>query len=95
MCIRDRFKSYAELNSWLEDRCIAYAKANKHPEMRDKTIWEVCEEERASLVPYVGPFDGFNATPASVSKTCLVRFDNNRYEDGLRQDHHDGGQTPT
>jgi transposase len=24
-------------------------------------------------------FDGFHALPASVSKTCLVRFDNNKY----------------
>jgi hypothetical protein len=24
-------------------------------------------------------FDGFHAMPASVSKTCLVRFDNNKY----------------
>jgi hypothetical protein len=76
---RPKFKSYAELNAWLEDRCLAYARANKHPELRDKTIWEVFEEERASLVPYVGPFDGFHAVPASVSKTCLIRFDNNRY----------------
>ncbi len=30
-------------------------------------------------MPYVGPFDGFHAVPASVSKTCLVRFDKNRY----------------
>ncbi len=36
-------------------------------------------EERPNLVPYVGPFDGFYAVPASVSKTCLVRFDKNRY----------------
>jgi hypothetical protein len=28
-------------------------------------------------VPYAGRFDGFHAVPASVSKTCLVRFDNN------------------
>lgn len=63
----------------LEDRCLAYAKANKHPEMRDRAIWEVFEVERPSLVPYVGPFDGFHAVPASDSKTCLVRFDNNRY----------------
>jgi hypothetical protein len=26
-----------------------------------------------------GPFDGFHATQASVWKTCLVRFDNNKY----------------
>jgi hypothetical protein len=30
-------------------------------------------------VPYAGPFDGFHAVPASVSKTCLVRFDSNKY----------------
>lgn len=81
---RPKFKSYAELNAWLEDRCLDYARANTHPEMRDKTIWEVFEEERASLVPYVGPFDGFHAVPASVSKTCLVRFDNNRYSVNAR-----------
>ncbi len=76
---RPKFKSFAELNAWLGDRCIAYAKANRHPDIPDKTIWEVFEEERSSLVPYVGPFDGFHAVPASVSKTCLVRFDKNRY----------------
>jgi len=76
---RPRFKSYAELNAWLEDRCVAWAKVQRHPDLHDKTIWEVFEAERPSLVPYVGPFDGFHAVPASVSKTCLVRFDNNRY----------------
>jgi len=39
----------------------------------------VFDEERASLIPYVGPFDGFHAVPVAVSKTCLVRFDKNRY----------------
>ena len=67
------------LRAALEDQCLAYAKANKHPEQRNKTIFEVFEEERPSLVPYVGPFDGFHAVPAAVSKTCLVRFDRNRY----------------
>jgi hypothetical protein len=37
------------------------------------------ETERASLIPYAGPFDGFHAIPATVSKTCLVRFDTNKY----------------
>ena len=76
---RPKFKSYAELNAWVEDRCIAHAKANKHPDIPDKTVWEVYQAERPSLIPYVGPFDGFHAVPASVSKTCLVRFDKNRY----------------
>jgi hypothetical protein len=34
---------------------------------------------RPKLIAYAGRFDGFHAVPASVSKTCLVRFDNNRY----------------
>ena len=42
-------------------------------------MWEVFEEERPKLVAYRGRFDGFHALPASVSKTCLVRFDNNKY----------------
>ena len=46
---------------------------------RNRTIWEVFEEERPKLIPYRGRFDGFRALPASVSKTCLVRFDNNKY----------------
>ena len=76
---RLRVKSYEELNAWLLDRTIAFAKAHRHPERRDQTVWEAFEEERPSLVPYRGRFDGFHAVPASVSKTCLVRFDNNRY----------------
>src|SRR3954449_2414777 len=76
---RLRVKSYDELNAWLLDQCVMYAKAHRHPELRDQTIWSVFEAERPSLVPYGGRFDGFHAVPASVSKTCLVRFDNNRY----------------
>ena len=76
---RLRFKNYDELNAWLLDKCIAYAKAHRHPELSEQTIWEVFEAERPKLVPHAGRFDGFHAVPASVSKTCLVRFDNNKY----------------
>ena len=76
---RLRFKTYDEMNAWLLDKCIAYAKAHRHPELPEQTIWEVFEAERPKLVPYAGRFDGFHAVPAAVSKTCLVRFDNNKY----------------
>ena len=76
---RLRFKSYAELNAWLFDKCLSWTKAHAHPERPDQTIWEVFEAERPKLIPYRGRFDGFHALPASVSKTCLVRFDNNKY----------------
>jgi len=76
---RLRVASYEELNAWLLDRCVAYAKAHKHPELADRTIWQAFEAERPQLVQITGSFDGFHATQASVSKTCLVRFDNNKY----------------
>lgn len=48
-------------------------------QFRDRTVWWVFKAERPKLVSYCGRFDGFHAAPASVSKACLVRFDNNRY----------------
>jgi transposase len=76
---RLRFKNYDELNAWLLDKCLSWAKAHAHAERPEQTIWEVFEEERPKLIPYRGRFDGFHALPAAVSKTCLVRFDNNKY----------------
>ena len=76
---RLRVKSFEELNGWLLDQCVAYAKGHPHPENKETTVWQSFEVERPSLVPYVGAFDGFHAVPVSVSKTCLIRFDNNRY----------------
>jgi transposase len=81
---RLRMKSFDELNGWLLDRCVTYAKAHKHPELADRTIWQAFEEERPKLVPVPGRFDGFRTTTASVSKTCLVRFDNNKYSVAAR-----------
>ena len=74
-----RVKNMDELNGLLLDKCIAYAKTHKHPEITDQTIWQVFEAERPHLVPSRGSFNGFHASMASVSKTCLVRFDNVRY----------------
>jgi len=76
---RLRFKTYEELNAWLLDQCIGWARTHRHPEQGERTIWDVFEAERGSLVPYAGRFDGFHCLPASVSKTCTVRFDNNKY----------------
>jgi transposase len=76
---RLRVSSYEELNALLLDRCVAYAQAHKHPEIGDQTVWQMFEAERAHLVPIAGRFDGFHAVTAAVSKTCLVRFDNNKY----------------
>ena len=47
-------------------------------------MWQVFEEERPFLMAWRGPFDGFHASEVAVSKTCLVRFDNNQYSVAAR-----------
>jgi hypothetical protein len=39
---RLRAASYAELNTWLLERCIVYARAHKHPELTD------CDDQRSA-----------------------------------------------
>jgi hypothetical protein len=68
-----------------------------HPELTEQTIWEMFEAERPRLVPYAGRFDGFHAVPASDSKTCQVRFDNNKYSVAAMRTgsgHHRSGYHP-
>jgi hypothetical protein len=76
---KPRVKSLAELNAWLEDQCIAYAQRTQHPEFKDRTIWDVFQDERASLMELRGPFDGFVEKAVRASTTCLIMADHNRY----------------
>ena len=76
---RPSFASFEDLNAWLADKCVAYAKSQPHPDVKEKMVFEMFEAERPFLMAYRGAFDGFHATSASVSKTCLVRFDRNKY----------------
>src|SRR6202051_3844791 len=64
---RLRVKSLEELNSWLLDKCVGYAKVHKHPEIADRTVWQILEDERSALIRYPGRFAGFHATTASGS----------------------------
>jgi len=76
---KPRVSSLAELNAWLQDQCVAYAKRHQHPEFKDRTIWDVFQDERASLMELRGPFDGFVEKAVRASTTCLIMADHNRY----------------
>jgi transposase len=76
---KPRVKSLAELNAWLEDQCLAYARRTHHPEFKDRTIWEVFQDEQASLMELRGPFDGFVEKAVRATTTCLIMADHNRY----------------
>ena len=58
---RPSFKTLEDLNGWLAEKCIAYAREQAHPEQPDpgndgsgavKTVFEMFEAERAALMPY-------------------------------------------
>src|SRR6202043_2573094 len=42
-------------------------------------VWDVFQEERASLMELRGPFDGFVEKAVRASTTCLIMADHNRY----------------
>jgi hypothetical protein len=68
-----------ELNGWLEDQCRAYAQRTRHPQMKDRTVWEAFQDERPALTPFVGPFAGFVEKPMRATTTCLITHDRNKY----------------
>ena len=69
---RLRVASYEELNAWLLDRCVAYAKAHKHPELTDRTIWQVFETEACvAWNPSNGPRLG-TSWGRSASNACQI-----------------------
>jgi transposase len=72
-------KDLATLNTMLRSDCIAWAKTRRHPEQRDKTVWEVFQAEQSHLIPLSRPFDGYAERCVRVSPTALVSFDRNRY----------------
>ena len=69
-----------ELNEIMSGRCLTHALNHPHPEIPGMSVREVflCEEQRC-LIPRMAPFRRASACQTTASKTCLVRFDNNRY----------------
>jgi transposase len=76
---RVKVNSFNELNDWLQGQCITWAKTHKHPTIKDKTVWQVFEDEKSYLLKSQHPFDGYAERPARVNPSSLVTFDRNRY----------------
>ena len=68
-----------ELNEELERKALAWANTHKHPDIKEKTIWEVYQEEVASLIPYRGPFASHKSEFVTVNTYSLVRYATNSY----------------
>ena len=51
---RLKFRSYEELNAYLLDRCVAFAKAQPHPEQKERSVFEVFRGRAVSADPLSG-----------------------------------------
>ena len=74
-----RFGSFAELNTWLGERCRSLWIELRHAEHKEFSVAEMLELEQAKMMPMTAPFDGYVEKPARVSSTCLVSVARNRY----------------
>ena len=64
----------------IADRLAALIADPRNPAQVTHSVADILRARMLAIAcGYPGRFDGFHAVPAAVSKTCLVRFDNNRY----------------
>ena len=76
---RPKVRDFCELNAYLRERCLQWAKSHPHPDFKSQTVWQVFEVEKPHLIPLPPQFDGYAERPARVSPSSLVSFDRNRY----------------
>ncbi len=76
---RPKVRDFPELNEYLRERCLQWAKSHPHPDFKDQSVWQVFEAERPHLIPLAMHFDGYAERPSRVNPSSLVSFDRNRY----------------
>lgn len=76
---RPRFADLEELNAWLADRCQTLSETRSHPTIDGKTIEEVFQEEKETLIKVGSCFAGYVESECRVSSTSLVHYDRNHY----------------
>jgi hypothetical protein len=74
-----RWRSLAELNTWLAEQCKHAWETMAHPQWPAMTVADVLQDERVHLMPMPRAFDGYVEQPVRVSATSLIHFQRNRY----------------
>jgi transposase len=74
-----KFATLKELNEHLSEQMLMEAHNMKHPEIQDKSVYEVYQEEKAYLRRQARSFEGYATEERRAGTQCLVRFDNNNY----------------
>ena len=74
-----KFATLKELNEHLKEQMILDAHNMRHPEIPDKSVQEVYEEEKPYLRRHWMSFSGYATEETRADVNCLVRYDNNYY----------------
>jgi len=72
-------KTYDDINSQLREMCLEWSRTRYHPDLKDRTILEVYEEEKPYLIPYRGEFTAYRLHPTVVSPISMINYDTNMY----------------
>lgn len=68
-----------ELNKQLCGECVEWAQETAHPELKERKVWDVYQEEKISLLEYRHPFDAYKTESSIVSSYGLINYDTNMY----------------
>ena len=71
---RLKFENLTELNAHLEEQMLVEAHTSRHPEIQDKTVFEVHIEEKPYLRRQKVVFSGYTTAERRAGSQCLVRF---------------------
>ena len=74
-----QYSSFDELNENIKDFLIQDAHVAKHPDIKDKTVWEVYQEEKPLLRTQKHQFDGCIIEERRSTKECLIQYETNYY----------------
>ena len=74
-----KVESYDEINSLLREMSLNWSKNRQHPDFKERTIFEVYEEEKSYLIPYSSEFTAYRVHPTLVSPLSMINYDTNMY----------------
>ena len=74
-----RFANLKDLNEHLKEQVLLNTRNARHPEITDKSVYDVYEEEKPYLRSQTSEFVGYDTEERRAGVDCLVRFDGNHY----------------
>jgi hypothetical protein len=71
--------SLEDLNKQLSGECIEWAQKTAHPDIKERKVWSVYQDEKPSLLECRHPFDAYKIESSVASSYSLINYDTNMY----------------